>query len=651
MESNGPWALLGIAPTRQTRDIKRAYAARLKIVRPDDDPAGFQALRQAYEWALGQSSEQPAPAPVVYLQFGPQAQPAHPIEIDAAPPLVPDAPPPPAAPLPFGPQAQPTYQIKIEPAPQTPPAPDARAQPEPLPIHWGDVPSHTLPAVRPSKSGDAHWSSFLADIGGENADDASDAHIEALAAQLRACLRHDDLVHFDTREAFANAALSACADEHTPGALRLACDTVFDWSHAPMPLDPWARARWSDAIEHIAGERQYREMQALAQDAEPRRWVLQQLTQAGAPEIPWRRFFDRHFRLLVRDSLRRVRTDWPLALRFRLNAASLPILEEAANRPWPSIKPSKPTWFALALIPVVTLALVIFEPHPSRLIPGGVVLLVIGTLVALRAAYPLWLIPAWRRLRQRAGSMHASLRVWWSYQHKAQRIWFAVRIAALSAAFLAPLLPPWYADGVCVAIGATAALHISALLLLGEIGAWFALLARALVIYGLPLGWTFRPLIGERPAFYLVLLLADTLFYGLRDVLRQSNLPTWDTPRARWMVLAGALVLLPLQWQLASPLPILANLLGWGWFIAGCAAVDAFAPRATVKLPYVIKFYLGVCLSGISFGAGYALFGENSPITGIISLQTAIVIVTLITLADDWLTRRKHAQANRTAPT
>lgn len=44
--------LLAIAPTDDTRAIKKAYAARLKVVRPDDDPIAFQALRDAYTFAF-----------------------------------------------------------------------------------------------------------------------------------------------------------------------------------------------------------------------------------------------------------------------------------------------------------------------------------------------------------------------------------------------------------------------------------------------------------------------------------------------------------------------------------------------------------------------------------------------------------------------
>lgn len=44
--------LLGVSPTADVVAIKRAYAKALKRCRPDDDPQGYQRLREALEWAL-----------------------------------------------------------------------------------------------------------------------------------------------------------------------------------------------------------------------------------------------------------------------------------------------------------------------------------------------------------------------------------------------------------------------------------------------------------------------------------------------------------------------------------------------------------------------------------------------------------------------
>jgi hypothetical protein len=57
------WTRLGIPPTTDPAAVRLAYAERLKLVRPDVDPAGFRALREAFEAARRLTSGTPPPRP------------------------------------------------------------------------------------------------------------------------------------------------------------------------------------------------------------------------------------------------------------------------------------------------------------------------------------------------------------------------------------------------------------------------------------------------------------------------------------------------------------------------------------------------------------------------------------------------------------
>ncbi|MDR0268828.1 tetratricopeptide repeat protein [Paenibacillus sp.] len=52
------WERLGIRPTNDVKAIKRAYAKQLKIHHPEEDPQGYQALREAFDAALSLAKQQ-----------------------------------------------------------------------------------------------------------------------------------------------------------------------------------------------------------------------------------------------------------------------------------------------------------------------------------------------------------------------------------------------------------------------------------------------------------------------------------------------------------------------------------------------------------------------------------------------------------------
>lgn len=199
------WDILGTEPTGDERAIKRAYAKRLKVTRPEDDPQAFQELRDAYEYALHH-------APRFAEEL---AQPHEEFEV-AAPVAVPE----PVVELPLeaqveSPQAE-LWGI-VEPVAEQAPAElwGIIDTPPPPPAElWGMI------EIDPAEEAASIWQACL--------DQLQQLGVEPALAHT---LQDPALLRFDVREEFELCALRYCASENYNIDLRDAVFAALGWNH------------------------------------------------------------------------------------------------------------------------------------------------------------------------------------------------------------------------------------------------------------------------------------------------------------------------------------------------------------------------------------------------------------------------------------
>ena len=66
------WTVLGLEATKDVSAIKRAYAEKAKTCHPEEDPAGFLQLRQAYQAALAWAENGETPPAAGPEAFSPE---------------------------------------------------------------------------------------------------------------------------------------------------------------------------------------------------------------------------------------------------------------------------------------------------------------------------------------------------------------------------------------------------------------------------------------------------------------------------------------------------------------------------------------------------------------------------------------------------
>lgn len=275
------WAILGTEPTGDERALKRAYAKRLKVTRPEDDPAAFQELREAYEYALRHAH--------LFAGELPEAQAA---EAEAAAMA---APPMETAEL-WGVIDEAAQEAQKLPAElwgvvaQEPAAP---------PELWGVV------AIDPAQEAANLWQGCLAQMRHADADDV-----------LTRMLQDDAMLNLDVREEFELCALRYCACAGYDLALRQALFEQLGWdhdfsylarSHADLVRGAVQRYRADRSFAHFSDNR----------DSYP---GLDCIMSQQPPSAYARQLFDQKITLQLRELLQAIRWQHGEMLAYKLDA-------------------------------------------------------------------------------------------------------------------------------------------------------------------------------------------------------------------------------------------------------------------------------------------------------------------------------------------
>lgn len=285
------WAILGTEPTGDERALKRAYAKRLKVTRPEDDPAAFQELREAYEYALRHAH--------LFAEELPEPQtPEAEAEAEA-----PEAPPMEPADL---------WGVIDEPA-QEPPAElwGVIAQEQtPPPVQWGVV------AIDPAQEADNLWQGCL----------ALARHADA-GEVLARILQDDAMLNLDVREEFDLCALRYCASAGYKLPLRQALFEQLGWdhdfsylarSHADLVRGAMQRYRADRSFAHFSDNR----------DSYP---GLDCIMSQQPPSAYARQLFDQKFTLQLRELLHAIRWQHGEMLAYKLDTDLFEQWEQAVH--------------------------------------------------------------------------------------------------------------------------------------------------------------------------------------------------------------------------------------------------------------------------------------------------------------------------------